>query len=83
MLALTFLVLQQADWGKKEPQMTVPEVRALLVHLLDVREWDVDEILWWSQWRRDGIARPPPLIASGASPSSKARHAEIRQETLL
>jgi hypothetical protein len=33
--------------------MTVPEVRALLVHLLDVRVWDVDEILWWSHWRRE------------------------------
>ncbi len=31
--------------------MTVPEVRALLVHLLDVRVWDLDEILWWSHWR--------------------------------
>ncbi len=25
--------------------MIVSEVRALLVHLLDIREWDVDEIL--------------------------------------
>ena len=33
--------------------MTVPEVRALIVYLLDVREWDVDEILWWSHWRRE------------------------------
>ena len=33
--------------------MTVPEVRALLVHLLEVREWDVEEILWWSHWRRE------------------------------
>ena len=33
--------------------MTVPEVRALLVHLLDVRVWDLDEILWWSQWRME------------------------------
>jgi hypothetical protein len=33
--------------------MTVPEVRALLVHLLDVREWDADEILWSSHWRRE------------------------------
>ena len=31
--------------------MTVPEVRALLVHLLDIRVWDPAEILWWSQWR--------------------------------
>lgn len=32
--------------------MTVPEVRALLRHLLKVRRWDEDEILWWSQWRQ-------------------------------
>lgn len=33
--------------------MTVPEVRALLVHLLDVRRWDEDEILHWSAWRQE------------------------------
>jgi hypothetical protein len=33
--------------------MTVPEVRALLVHLLDVRQWDEAEILEWSAWRRE------------------------------
>lgn len=33
--------------------MTVPEVRALLVHLLDVRVWDRAEILTWSRWRRE------------------------------
>ena len=33
--------------------MTVPEVRALLIHLLDVRAWDVEEILLWSHWRRE------------------------------
>jgi hypothetical protein len=32
--------------------MTVPEVRALLVHLLDVRQWDEAEILHWSEWRQ-------------------------------
>jgi hypothetical protein len=44
---------------KKEPQMTVPEVRALLVHLLDVRRWDEAEILYWSAWRqqRNRIAK--------------------------
>src|SRR5579875_1205768 len=40
-------------WGKKEPQMTVPEVRALLVHLPDTRQWDEDEILRWSAWRQE------------------------------
>ncbi len=33
--------------------MTVPEVRALLSHLLETREWDVAEILRWSEWRRE------------------------------
>jgi len=33
--------------------MTVPEVRALLTHLLEMRLWDDDEILAWSQWRRE------------------------------
>ena len=33
--------------------MTVPEVRALLVHLLEVRVWDVAEILRWSAWRQE------------------------------
>jgi hypothetical protein len=33
--------------------MTVPEVRTLLDHLLDVRQWDEDEILRWSAWRRE------------------------------
>jgi hypothetical protein len=33
--------------------MTVPEVRALLVHLLDARRWDEAEILHWSAWRRE------------------------------
>ena len=29
------------------------EVRALLGHLLEVRQWDTQEILRWSNWRRD------------------------------
>ena len=33
--------------------MTVPEVRALLVHLLAVRQWDEAEILHWSAWRQE------------------------------
>jgi hypothetical protein len=33
--------------------MTVPEVRALLVHLLDKRRWDEEEILRWSAWRQE------------------------------
>ena len=31
----------------------MPEVRAVLLHLLDARAWDEDEILRWSDWRRD------------------------------
>ena len=33
--------------------MSVPEVRALLVHLLDTRRWDEDAIVEWSRWRQD------------------------------
>lgn len=33
--------------------MTVPEVRAILRHLLDLRQWDVDEIVAWSNWRME------------------------------
>ena len=33
--------------------MSVPEVRALLTHLLEVRAWDTAEILRWSEWRRE------------------------------
>ena len=33
--------------------MSGPEVRALLTHLLEVRVWDVGEILRWSEWRRE------------------------------
>lgn len=33
--------------------MTVPEVRAVLRHLLDLRRWDEDEILAWSDWRQE------------------------------
>ena len=34
-------------------QMTVPEVRAILRHLLDLRQWGVDEIVAWSNWRTE------------------------------
>lgn len=33
--------------------MTVPEVRALLQHLLEKRVWDEQEILNWSAWRQE------------------------------
>lgn len=31
----------------------MPEVRAVLLHLLDGREWDEAEIIRWSDWRRE------------------------------
>jgi len=33
--------------------MTVPEVRAVLVHLLETRQWDEEEVLDWSRWRQE------------------------------
>jgi hypothetical protein len=63
---------REYEWGKKEPQMTVPEVRALLVHLLELRVWDVEEILWWSQWRRERNRR-------AAASHRKRRRAERRR----
>ena len=33
--------------------MSVPEVRAVLVHLLDTRRWNEDAILEWSRWRQE------------------------------
>ena len=52
-LALWFLARQRDRSGGKNPGLTVPEVRAVLVHLLDRRAWDEDEILRWSDWRRE------------------------------
>ena len=39
--------------------MTVPEVRAILRHLLNLRQWDEEEIIAWSNWRmqRNAIAK--------------------------
>jgi hypothetical protein len=51
--------------------MTVPEVRALLTHLLDVRTWDTAEILIWSEWRRERNRR-------AAASHRKRRRAELR-----
>ncbi len=51
--------------------MTVPEVRALLHHLLDVRVWDNAEILRWSRWRRERNRR-------AAESHRKRRRAEQR-----
>lgn len=33
--------------------MTVPEVRAVLKRLLDLRQWDEQEIIAWSDWRQE------------------------------
>ena len=54
----------------------MPEVRALLVHLLQVRRWDTAEILEWSNWRRLRNQLPPQAIASGDSPNSNLRKVE-------
>jgi hypothetical protein len=51
--------------------MTVPEVRALLGHLLEVRAWDIGEILSWSNWRRERNRR-------AAASHRKRRLAELR-----
>jgi hypothetical protein len=47
-------------------------VRALLVHLLEVRVWDVAEILEWSAWRRERNRR-------AAASHRKRRLAELRR----
>src|SRR6266852_4687663 len=57
--------------GEKEPPMTVPEVRALLGHLREVRGWDIAEILRWSNWRRERNRR-------AAESHRKRRRAELR-----
>ncbi len=51
--------------------MTVPEVRALLTHLLEVRVWDDDDILGWSEWRRERNRR-------ASESHRKRRLAELR-----
>lgn len=51
--------------------MTVPEVRALLTHLLEVRAWDDEEIRRWSEWRRERNRR-------AAASHRKRRLAELR-----
>ena len=52
-LALWFLARQRDRAGGKTPGLTVPEVRAVLVYLLDRWRWDEAEILRWSAGRRD------------------------------
>jgi hypothetical protein len=47
-------------------------VRALLVHLLEVREWDMEEILWWSH-------RRPERNRRAAASHCKRRRAERRR----
>ena len=67
---------REYEWGKKEPQMTVPEVRALLVHLLEVRVWDADEILKMVPFGRWGCNR------RAAASHRKRRRAERRRRRL-
>jgi hypothetical protein len=50
--------------------MSVPEVRALLGHLLDKRLWDEDKIIAWSRWRQE------------RNRVAKACHCKRRQATL-
>ena len=52
--------------------MSVPEVRALLHHLLEVRAWDTTEILKWSRWRRERNRR-------AAVSHRKRRAADLRR----
>ncbi len=52
--------------------MSVPEVRALLHHLLEVRVWDPAEILRWSRWRRERNRR-------AALSHRKRRAADLRR----
>ena len=61
--------------------MTVPEVRALLVYLLDTRVWDLDEILGWSHWR---MARNRHAAASHRKRCAAERRqaCEVGRETL-
>ena len=54
--------------------MTVPEVRALLHHLLEVRVWDAAEILKWSRWRRERNRR-------AAASHRKRRAADLRRRS--
>ena len=54
--------------------MTVPEVRALLHHLLEVRVWDTTEILRWSRWRQQRNRR--------ATASHRKRRAADRRRRL-
>ena len=72
MLALAFLVLQKQRLGEKEPQMTVPEVRALLVHLLEVRGGTWPRSSSGRTGGRNATAGRRPAIASGGSPSAAA-----------
>ena len=53
--------------------MSVPEVRALREHLLEVREWDIGAILRWSAWRRERNRR-------AAVSHRKRRRAALRRD---
>ena len=53
----------------------MPEVRAVLLHLLDGREWDEAEILRWSDWRRDRNRR-----AAESHKKCRARAAKRRRK---
>jgi len=78
-LAQAFLVLQKLRLGGKEAGMTVPEVRELLSHLLEVREWNMEELLKWSRWRRERNRRAAASHCKRRLAEMKAR--ESRNQT--
>jgi hypothetical protein len=47
MLASAFLVTLQQEWGKKQPQITRPQVYWIVYELLPRRRWTPAELLWW------------------------------------
>ena len=58
--------------------MSVPEVRAVLRHLLDLRQWDEDEIVKWSNSR--SIATASKGVPSG---TASRRTASRSQKTKI
>jgi len=53
----------------------VPEVRAVLVYLLDRRAWDEAAILRWSAWRRDRNRRAKASHARRRAKQARRRRA--------
>ena len=51
MLALLFSTLQRQRLGEKHRGLSVPEIRNVLKHLLQTRDWTLEDLVLWSQWR--------------------------------